>query len=134
MIEFVLPDLNDSISQVELDEENYRLRMTWNSRDSAWFLSMFTDDLEPVAESIRVIPNYRLLDRFNDSLLPSGDFVAIDLTQSLEVVGRDDFVNGACSLIYFSSDELEDPQVILNYTPSIISSDAFSNGFSQGFA
>lgn len=134
MIEFVLPDLNDSISQVELDEENYRLRMTWNSRDSAWFLSMFTDDLEPVVQSIRVVPNYRLLDRYNDSLLPTGDFVAIDLTQSLEVVGRDDFTNGACSLIYFSADELSDPQVVLNYTPSIISSDAFSNGFSQGFA
>jgi len=134
VIEFVLPDLNDSLSQVELDDQNYRLRMTWNGRDGAWFMSMFTDDLEPVAESIRVIPNFRLLDRFNDSLLPSGEFIAIDLTQKLEVVGRNDFANGACSLVYFSADELTDPQVVLNYTPSIISSDSFSNGFSEGFA
>lgn len=127
MIDFIIPDANDSLSQVEIDDENYRLRMTWNGRDSAWFMSLFTDDLEPIVESIRVVPNYRLLDRYTSALLPSGEFIAVDLTQSLEVVGRDDFTNEACSFVYFTDDELADPQVVLNYTPSIISSDAFSN-------
>lgn len=40
--EISVPDRNDSIMRVNLDEVYYNLRLTWNAYGGFWMLSIFT--------------------------------------------------------------------------------------------
>ena len=82
-----VPDINDSLVEVELDEEVFILHFSWND-----------------TVGLPIYPNRRLLEFVKNAQLPLGDFIVIrnDDTAS---IGRADFSNGSAALMYIGVDD-----------------------------
>lgn len=62
----------------------------WNTRGSAWYMSVFEDDGTPIASSLRVVLGMYLGRRVLHPLFRRGVFVAVDLSGQGLDAGLDD--------------------------------------------
>ena len=54
--EISVPDRNDSIMRVNLDEVYYNLRLTWNAYGSFWMLSIYDAEMNIILGMARLVP------------------------------------------------------------------------------
>ena len=93
--------------RIELDTVIYVLTIQWNSREEAWYLSIFTDNEDPILSGLKLVPNYQLLDQYEHiEALPNGDFAVIDLEVGSQGVITYDNLGERYQLIYLSESEL----------------------------
>lgn len=74
-----------------LDGKEYVLKFDWSRREQEWYLSIFDQDENPIALSIKVVVNLPLLYRETNTSLPPGLLVAIDSARQGGDPGLDDF-------------------------------------------
>ena len=99
-----VPDINDSLVEVELDEEVFILHFSWNDTVGYWSLSIQNVYNDELISCLPIYPNRRLLEFVKNAQLPLGDFIVIrnDDTAS---IGRADFSNGSAALMYIGVDD-----------------------------
>jgi hypothetical protein len=65
-------------SLVVLDDKVFTMRVSWNNRDEAWYLSLYANDLQDIiVESAKVVLNTDLLQYAYSSFSPSGVLAAL---------------------------------------------------------
>lgn len=104
MIEINVPSHNDSLLEVELDDEVFFLHFSWNSTGEFWTLSIENAYNDELVSCLRMLPNRPLLPFVRTADLPLGELVVVR-EDNLEIVGRDDFANGKASLVYVGIDD-----------------------------
>lgn len=96
-LEIKVPDMNDSISSVELDGKVYLIRFTYNDSKDYWYFGLYDEYEEPVLQGIKIVPNMMLTPFFGFSRIPTGSFICLS---SYDKVGRYDFENEIASFLY----------------------------------
>lgn len=102
-IEITVPDENDSMSSVTLDQKLYYLRFTYNDTFDIWRLSVYDSKENPIIEGIKIVPSISL-NMFCPSSagLPKGLFFTMT---NLDRIGRNDFANGNAKFCYISYED-----------------------------
>ena len=67
----------DQVFSTTLSGNPYRIRLTWNVRFGYWSLSLFEADETPIFQGIKLVENYPLMMRYQDTRLPTGQLMAI---------------------------------------------------------
>jgi hypothetical protein len=91
---------------VELEGQTYGLKLIWNFRAEAWFLSLYDADGQAIVHGIRLVTDYPLGKRFKDSRMPPGTFQIQDTSGERRDPNSADLGRRAL-LYYFTADELE---------------------------
>lgn len=91
--------------QIQLDGVTYTLRFRHNSREDAWYMSLYTEDGTALAIGVKIVVDFPLAARLTDSRRPSGRFVAVDTSGVQRDPGELD-LGDRVKLYYFQEDEL----------------------------
>lgn len=91
--------------QTTLDNIVYNFEVRWNTLNEFWTFDMLDIGNSPILNGVKIVLGYPLIRRFFKTELPGGDIVAVDTTQSLQRVGRQDLGNNV-KMVYFTKDEL----------------------------
>ena len=105
MFEIIVPDNNDSLLEVDLDDEVFFLHFSWNSTGEYWALAVENAYNDELLSAVKMLPNRPLFTFLRTDDLPLGELVVVR-DDNLESVGRDDFKNGLASLVYIGIDEM----------------------------
>lgn len=105
MIYITVPDENDSMSQLTIDETDYNIRFTYNESYDYWSFGLYDSDEEPVIAMTRIVPNFPLFHFYSGGSLPDGVFGCLSDT---EKVGREAFNDGTAEFIYIPADEMDE--------------------------
>lgn len=89
---------------VVLDGETFILDFQYNTRAEFWTMSLFSRDAAPLLTGVKVVLSYELIQRYGTRSLPAGQVVAIDITDILERIKRDDLPESV-ELVYVTEDE-----------------------------
>ena len=92
--------------EVLLDNTSYILDFNWNSRGQFWSMGIYNVFKEPVVLGIKLVLNYELINQFSAYDIPQGEMYVIDPSGDRGEIEQYDLVNGRCSLIYLSEDEI----------------------------
>ncbi len=103
MIGIAVPNQNDSVCKITLNNRIYHLRFTWNDASQFWSFGIYKDNMEPIIPMTRIVVNAPLLHYYTYSDLPNGDFLAVKLEG--EEIGRDDFENGNAGFFFATNEE-----------------------------
>ena len=76
---------------ITLDGTPYLLRFYFNRRRGTWHFSIKTQDGVDIVNGIPIFVNWPVLDRFKDTRLPPGTFLAVDSTSQGLDPGQEDF-------------------------------------------
>lgn len=104
MIVITVPNHNDSLLEVELDEEIFFLHFSWNSTGEFWTMAIENAYNDEIVSGIPLLPNRLLLSQFSFESLPLGDFMVVR-EDGLQAVGREDFFAKKATLIYLEVDD-----------------------------
>lgn len=85
------PTLTHYDEQVTLDGTTYTLEFRWNTRASAWFMNVLTEQADPVIAGIRIVVDMPLGIRSSDTRRPKGLLFAVDTSGQRRDPGIDDF-------------------------------------------
>ena len=105
MADLVIPtrfDLPSYEYQLELEGTLYTFTFNYNRRLDRWFMNIGDEVNNPIVSGIKIIVNYDLLDRYKNSKLPPGQFIAIDESGENKTPGREDLGNDV-KLFYIES-------------------------------
>lgn len=105
MIYISVPDMNDSISTISIDNVTYGLRFTYNEKYDYWSFGLYDEDENPIIAMTRLVPNFPILFFYNFDSMPDGEF---GCSSTKETVGREDFNNGTAEFFYIPNVELEE--------------------------
>lgn len=100
-----VPDMNDSISVITIDEKEYGLRFTYNEKNDYWSFGVYDEYEEPIVAMTKIVPNFPLLEAYFDSRLPDGIFGCIS---DFKKVSRHSFVKKDAEFVFIPNAELED--------------------------
>lgn len=89
----------------DLDGVTYGFEFRWNTRDAAWYMSIFTGDDEPIISSVKVVVDLPLAFRCADARMPLGTFIAYDTSGQQLDPGIDD-LGERVQLTYLDASEL----------------------------
>lgn len=103
MIYIEVPDENDSMVSIELDDKEYFLRFTYNEKYDYWSMGIYDEDEEPIVNAVKMVSGFPLFMMYKDQRLPSGSFGVIG---EADKAGRQSFVNGEAELVYIPSTEV----------------------------
>ncbi|MCD8397529.1 MAG: hypothetical protein LUD12_10200 [Lachnospiraceae bacterium] len=92
-----VPDMNDSISRITLDDVDYQIRFTYNDTQDYWSFGLYDDQGDPIAIGIKIVPRAPLNLFFGVNELPDGVFGVLS---NLDRIGHDDFKDGNAKFIY----------------------------------
>ena len=93
-----VPDMNDSVSRIVLLGRNYRIRFSYNLVCDYWTFGLYTEQDEPLAIGIKIVPNMALNLFFGLDQMPQGQFLCMS---KLDRIGRDDFKDGKATFAFF---------------------------------
>jgi hypothetical protein len=69
--------------QISLDGTKYTLAISWNTRESAWYLDVQDASANSIVSSIKLVPDILLLQQFKGlGGLPLGDLFLYDVEQN----------------------------------------------------
>jgi hypothetical protein len=99
--------------RVTLDGQAYILRLDWNGRGGAWYLSLYDDEGLPLLVSRKLSTNSPVLRRFRFvGGLPPGDIMACDFSAQIEYAGYSELGPGrGVTLYYFDAQEVADAAI-----------------------
>lgn len=100
-----VPDMNDSISSLTIDEIEYGLRFTYNEKYDYWSFGLYDEDDDPIIAMTRIVPNFPIFHFYTDSDIPDGVFGCLS---DIDTVGRYAFVNKTAEFVYIPNEELEE--------------------------
>lgn len=114
VVSIAIPDSPDVLFTTTLDRVAYDLRLHWNSRDEAWYLTLGKQNLNPlfktkVTTNTDLLQNHRALEE-----CPNGILVALDNMKFYGRITRDGWSSGRWSLYYISEDSYNLLQDIRN--------------------
>ena len=89
--EISVPDRNDSIMRVNLDEVYYNLRLTWNAYGVFWMLSIYDAEMNIILGMARLVPGTIWNFYYQTQGGPPG---VLGVETEQETIGRNDFVDG----------------------------------------
>ncbi|NBI43467.1 hypothetical protein GVX76_08210 [[Haemophilus] felis] len=104
MITVPIPNLNDSLLEVELDDEIFFLHFSWNSTGEFWTMAIENAYNDEILTGVKLLPDRFLLQQFNEETLPLGDFIVVREDEQ-QAVGREDFFAKRAVLIYVGVDD-----------------------------
>lgn len=104
MIYIDVPDMNDSISSISIDDKEYGIRFTYNENFGYWSFGIYDDEDNPIVAMTRIVPNFPLLFYITDEKLPLGIFGCLSDTED---VGRMAFTERTAEFVYIPNGELE---------------------------
>lgn len=110
MIQIPIPDVNDSLTEVELDGATFFLRLSWNSEADLWALSIENAYNELIVAGIVVLPGSPLLAGYRHLTVPAGELVAL-APDRRDTISRHALPSGEVALIYVEAQEVADGQV-----------------------
>ena len=105
MLYIDVPDMNDSMSSITIDDVEYYLRFTYNEKFGFWKFGLYDEDEAPIVAMTKIVPNYPLFDQYTDSRLPDGIFGCLSDTDD---VGREAFNDLTAEFVYIPNEELEE--------------------------
>ena len=95
-----VPDMNDSVSRIVLNGQQYNIRFTYNDTCDYWKFSLYDSQMEPIVLGIKIVPQFPLNVFYGVSKIPSGIFGTMT---KLERIGRNDFLDGKAEFIFVPS-------------------------------
>ncbi len=98
-----VPDKNDSMVDIVLDDVFYVLRFTYNDTMDYWTFGVYDSDEEPIAIGMKIVPGTPCNIFFGATKLPG----AFGVITNLDRVGRDDFKDGKAEFVFISETEAE---------------------------
>lgn len=78
---------------LEILGKEYIIECIWNSENEFWSLSLFTFDKTPVFLSRKIVINYNLFSNCSHPLLPIGQLIAVDTSNTNKECSLDDLGN-----------------------------------------
>jgi hypothetical protein len=94
------PEIGNHSGVIVLDGVNYQFSINWNSIDLRWYLDLTSIDGSPLLSGIAVAVNAPMLAGFAGPLLPPGELLAVDSSQSGSDVLLHDDLGNRVKLIY----------------------------------
>lgn len=94
-------------AQATLDGVDYLLELAWNTRDSRWYLSLFSAAGVALAQSIPLVVDFPLLRRFRGEEFPPGYLMAIDTTGAGREIEVQDDLGARVQLVYLTEAEVD---------------------------
>ena len=90
-----------------LDGASYTLDYAWNGREGAWYLSLYSDEGEPLLLSRKLSTNTPLLRHFRFVVgLPPGEFMAVDFSATIPYADYTGLGPGrGVQLLYYEASE-----------------------------
>ena len=104
MVYINIPDMNDSMSTITIDEKEYKMRFTYNELYDYWNFGLYKGDDTPLISMVKIVPNFPLLYPYANAESPDGDFGCIS---ELKKVGRNDFISKLAEFVYIPRKDLE---------------------------
>lgn len=104
MITISIPHHNDSLLEVELDEEIFFLHFSWNETGGFWTMAIENAYNDELVSGIALLPNRLLLQPFSEESLPLGEFIVVREDEQ-QAVGWEDFFAKKATLIYLEVDD-----------------------------
>jgi hypothetical protein len=92
--------------EVTLDGVTYRLAFLWNTRASLWTVSFYDTTEAPIAEGLPITLDQEILGQYPTLGLPPGRLWAVDPSDTLHTIGRDDIAKGLVQIIYTPAAEV----------------------------
>lgn len=89
-----------------LDGVSYLLEFRYNAREFVYYLKIMMTDGTILAQGIKLVSNYPLLQAYNDDRMPLGEIMAV-------AAGADDSpaklgdIGGRVTLVYYSEAEIQ---------------------------
>ncbi|OBW92976.1 phage baseplate plug protein [Gallibacterium salpingitidis] len=104
MFTIQLPDKNDFITEVNLDDEVFFLHFSWNDTLQFWSLAIENAYNDELVSNIVVLPNRPLISPIRREAFPIGELIVVR-EDSQQAIGREDFISGKATLIYIEVDD-----------------------------
>jgi len=102
VININIPNFPESYQNISLDGIEYRLRLTYNTRDKHWRMSLLDLDNNYIIAGIKIMPNQNLTWKYNYIAgMPSGSFYCLRLKNDYSDVGRDNFGYGKTYQLFY---------------------------------
>lgn len=92
-----VPDMNDSVSRINISGKPYYIRFTYNDTCDYWKFSLYNSLKEPIVLGIKVVPSFPLNLFYGVTKIPDGIFGVLT---NLDRVGRNDFKSGKAKFIF----------------------------------
>lgn len=105
MIYIKVPDMNDSLSQIDIDRKKYFIRFTYNERYDYWSFGVYNSDKKPIIAMTKIVPNFPLRHFYTDVELPDGVFGCLS---HKDKVTRKSFINKEADFVYIPNVEIKD--------------------------
>lgn len=105
----IIPTFSDPFyTQITtLDGIPYLLNFRFNTREGAWYLQIATSENEVIAQGIKIVTNYRLLQKYADSRMPQGEMICFSFGNDDSTPGMNDLGIGLrCELWYYPKADL----------------------------
>jgi hypothetical protein len=105
MIYIKVPDMNDSMSVLSIDNTEYLLRFTYNEKYDYWSFGLYASNEEPIIAMTRVVPNFPIMHYYTYTDIPDGVFGCLS---EIDTVGRQAFNSRTAEFVYIPNVELEE--------------------------
>ncbi len=94
---------------VTLDDEQFRLRIIWNSREESWRLDISDDTDVRLVSGLKIVPNRVLNSEYQGAKLPKGFLLAI--SSAPKVKPTFDSLGTTLKLTYVTEQEIRNVPV-----------------------
>lgn len=99
-----VPDMNDSMARITLQNRLYMVRFTYNDTGDYWNFGLYTDLKEPIAIGMKIVPNVPVNLFFGRKEMPVGAFLC---TGKIQRASRNVFKEGKALFIYIPPQDEE---------------------------
>lgn len=100
-----VPNMNDSLSPITIDDTPYNIRFTYNDTKDYWTFGLYTDLEDPIIEGIKIVPWVVLNLFFGARKLTDGIFFCMS---NQDRVGRNDFAEGKATFAFLPKEEYDE--------------------------
>lgn len=103
MIYIEVPDMNDSMSTITIDGEQFVIRFTYNELGNYWSFGIYNIEQKPIIAMTKIVPNFPINHFFTYTELPDGVFGALSKEKRIE---RYSFIEGKAKFVYIPKAEM----------------------------
>ena len=92
-----VPDMNDSVSRVVLDNVPYQIRFTYNMTGDYWKFGLSDSQGNPIVQGVKIVPTFPLNLFVGSDEMPFGVFAVLT---KLDRIGRNDFRDDKAKFVF----------------------------------